>query len=55
MRGGCVVLRSAAETVRKAGVCLRWRELDGKGAREAVAVREFRIAKRPPWPMPTDP
>ena len=48
-------MRSAAETVRKAGVCLRWRELDGKGAREAVAVREFRIAKRPPWPMPTDP
>ena len=26
-----------------------------KGAREPVAVREFRIAKRQPWPMPTDP
>ena len=32
----------------------RWRELEGKGAREPVAVREFRIAKRQPPPMPTD-
>ena len=32
----------------------RWRELEGKGPREPVAVREFRIAKRQPRPMPTD-
>ena len=32
----------------------RWRELEGKAAREPVAVREFRIAKRQPRPMPTD-
>ena len=32
----------------------RWHELEGKGAREPVAVREFRIAKRQPRPMPTD-
>ena len=32
----------------------RWRELEGKGAREPVAVREFRIAKRQPRPMPMD-
>ena len=33
----------------------RWRELEGKGARAPVAVREFRIAKRQPRPMPADP
>ena len=33
----------------------RWRELEGKGAREPVAVLEFRIAKRQPRPLPTDP
>ena len=32
----------------------RWRKLQGKGAGEPVAVREFRIAKRQPRPMPTD-
>ena len=32
----------------------RWRELEGKGAREPIAVREFRIAKRQPRPMPMD-
>ena len=32
----------------------RWRELEGKGAREPVAVREFRIARRQPRPMATD-
>ena len=32
----------------------RWRELEGKGAREPVAVREFRIAKWQPRPMATD-
>ena len=32
----------------------RCHELEGKGAREPVAVREFRIAKRQPRPMPTD-
>ena len=33
----------------------RWRELEGKGEREPVVVLEFRIAKRQPRPMPTDP
>ena len=33
----------------------RWRELEGRGAREPVAVLEYRIAKRQPRPMPTDP
>ena len=33
----------------------RWRELEGKGTREPVAVCEFRIAKRQPRPMPADP
>ena len=33
----------------------RWRELEREGAREPVAVREFRIAKRQPRPMPTSP
>ena len=33
----------------------RWRELEGKGAREPVAVREFRIAKRQPRPMALGP
>ena len=37
------------------GAIGRWRELEGKGAREPVAVREFRIAKRQPRPMLTDP
>ena len=37
------------------GAIGRWRELEGKGARESVAVREFRIAKRQPRPMLTDP
>ena len=33
----------------------RWREVQGKGAGEPVAVREFRIGKRQSRPMPTDP
>ena len=33
----------------------RWRKLQGKAASEPVAVREFRIAKKQPRPMPTDP
>ena len=32
----------------------RWRKVRGKGEGEPVAVREFRIAKRQPRPMPTD-
>ena len=31
----------------------RWRKVQGKGAGEPVEVREFRIAKRQPRPMPT--
>ena len=33
----------------------RWRKLQGKAASEPVAIREFRIAKKQPRPMPTDP
>ena len=33
----------------------RWREVQGNGTGEPVAVREFRIGKRQPRPMPTDP
>ena len=32
----------------------RWRKLQGKEESELVAVREIRIAKRQPRPMPTD-
>ena len=32
----------------------RWRGLEGKGESEPVAIREFRIGKRQPRPMPTD-
>ena len=32
----------------------RWRKVQGKGTGKLVAVREFRIAKRQPRPMPTD-
>lgn len=32
----------------------RWRERQGKAAGEPVAVREFRIARRQPRPMPID-
>ena len=32
----------------------RWRKLQGKGESEPISIREFRIAKKQPWPMPTD-
>ena len=58
-KGGRIVLREeglrgddARTTNRAIG---RWRKLQVKGESEPVAVREFRIAKRQPRPMPSDP
>ena len=33
----------------------RWRKLHGKPANAPVTVREFRIARKQPRPMPPDP
>ena len=58
-RGKRVVLREEglrgddARTTRRA--IGRWVELHGKAADEPVTVREFRLAKKQPRPMPPDP
>ena len=58
--GARPVPADAAHQVLEEGACTtsraigRWRKLQGKGAGEPVAVREFRISKRQPRPMPTD-
>ena len=57
-KGRRIVLReegprddAACTTSRAIG---RWRKLQGKGESEPISIREFRIAKRQPRPMPTD-
>ena len=56
--GRCIVLREEGlrgDDARTTGRAIgRWRKMQDKGAGEPVAVREFRIAKRQPRPMPTD-
>ena len=58
-KGRRIVLREEGlrgDDARTTGRAIgRWRELEGKGTREPVAVCEFRIAKRQPRPMPADP
>ena len=57
-KGRRIVLREegprddAARTTSR--VIGRWRKLQGKGESEPISIREFRIAKKQPWPMPTD-
>ena len=57
-KGRRIVLReeglrgdAARTTSRAIG---RWRDLQGKGVSEPISIREFRIGKRQPRPLPTD-
>ena len=50
-----VVRAEAGDDARTTSKAIgRWRKVQGKGTGKPVAVREFRIAKRQPRPMPTD-
>ena len=57
-KGRRIVLREeglrgdAARTTGRA--IARWRKLQDKGESEPISIREFRIGKRQPRPMPTD-